>query len=153
MTRWCHWWHILSHPIQSQRKENEPWRNAAQIIDGLNAIKLRAKSHLFHESMQGWVWKLVNLKAFILAYNLPHCQKQYDITESKNPKIWSTSFLSPWKKLTTKQRRYKVWIKIRLKFDLNCFDSFLMDSNLKSFSIRLLLVFLSRENKRKKHSN
>ena len=46
---------FLSHPIHIQRKKNEPEKHAAQIIDGLNAIKLRAKSHLFQELKQRWV--------------------------------------------------------------------------------------------------
>lgn len=100
---------FLSHPIYIQRKKNEP---AAQIIDGLNAIKLGAKSHLFQELKQRWVQNRQRNSVHEFVQCLLHCRKQYDITKSNTQK----SFLSPWiKKLTTKQRL----IKCGLKFDLN----------------------------------
>lgn len=150
LTRWCHWWDFYRAQFIYQVEEQD----AANIVDGLNAIKMRAKSHLFGDLNQGRAGCGVNCLS-ALDTNLRHCPSNMISPQQQQQwylKILPTSFLSPQKKHNKKPRRYKVWIKIRLKFDLNCFDSFLMDSNLKSFSIRLLFIFLLRKIE-EKHSN
>jgi hypothetical protein len=67
---------------------------AAQIIDGLNAIKLRAKSHLFHEYEAGmgveslWLRQRLSIPIYLSV------EWQYDITRIEKPEKYGQHHFS-----------------------------------------------------------
>lgn len=48
---WCHWWRSLFHSIYTPHDAKRRSQNATKL-SSLNAIKMRAKSHLFPETPQ-----------------------------------------------------------------------------------------------------
>lgn len=90
---------------------------AAQIIDGLNAIKLRAKSHLFHVYEAGMGVESRRLQQLLSIPIYLTVEWQYDITESKKPKNMVNIISLTLDKKSSQQN--SVVIKCGLKFDLN----------------------------------